>query len=224
MKVLVTGAGPITPETLCILPKGGDEFDTLSGRKIVQPILAETAEESVQRVLDDFAGTLDESHRALWEPDAVMGDLRWIASACAEYEEGTEFRLEAHEDGFTLIPNSPGRAPVRRRQIGIVHVDSGSVLVTDPGYVTRFAQDHDLAVDLNELSMREPRPEGYPYSIGGAWEGRCNTHGAGQLIHDDGRPGAGVVAQSGFGDGEYPVFAEYDEETGRVARLVVEFF
>ncbi|HEU5105233.1 MAG TPA: DUF4241 domain-containing protein [Solirubrobacterales bacterium] len=110
-----------------------------------------------------------------------------------------------------------------QRQVGIIHVDSGAVLVTDPGYVKRFGEDHDLTVDLNELSMREPRSEGYRYSIKGAWEGRCNTLGAGQLVHDDGRPGAGVVAQSGFGDGEYPVFAEYDEESGRVARLIVEF-
>jgi hypothetical protein len=224
MKVLVKEIGNITPGTLCTLPQGGDEFDTLTGERVARAVVADASEEAVREVvLKDFPETLNQLQRALWEPEVVMSDLRWIASVCADYDDGTVFRLKAREDGFALLPDSPRDCQVGLRHVGVVHVDSGAVIVTDPGRVDDFKQDQDLGVDLNELSVRPPRPSGYAYSVGGAWEGRCNTQGAGQLVDGNGRPGAGVVAESGFGDGEYPVFVEYDKETGRVARLVVEF-
>lgn len=157
-----------------------------------------------------------------WWSEAREQDATLPERPPADDAEAMELYFAA-QDGREFFEIATCSVEGQRRQVGVVHVDSAAVIVTDPSYVSRFAQDFDLSVDLNELSTREPRAEGYPYSIGGAWEGRCNTHGAGQMVHVDGRPGAGVVVQSGFGDGEYPVFAEYDEETDRVARLVVEF-
>lgn len=43
-----------------------------------------------------------------------------------------------------------------------------------------------------------------------------------QLNYDLGHPGLGVVVSTGYGDGVYPVFAEFNDE-GRVARICVEF-
>jgi hypothetical protein len=223
VKVLVSEVGAITPETLCLLPKGGVEFQTLSGGRFVRAVVANADEVAVLEMFDNFFIALDEANRGRWEPEAVLRDLLWISSACADFEAGMVCRLRAIEDGFTLLPEAVPGPRIDRRQVGIVHVDSAAVLITDPAYVKHFGQDHDFSVDLNELTMREPRPDGYPYSVGGAWEGRCNTHGAGQMVHADGRAGAGIVAESGLGDGEYPVFVEYDEETGRVARVIVEF-
>lgn len=35
---------------------------------------------------------------------------------------------------------------------------------------------------------------------------------------------AGVSVQTGFGDGVYPVYADIDEETGRVTSVLIDFF
>jgi hypothetical protein len=114
---------------------------------------------------------------------------------------------------------------IQRKQIGVVGVDAGMVMVTDPCYLADFDSEaaHDSVVgNLNEATAQPAREEGYPYNYGGACGASCNSDQAGQLNFGAGHAGAGVVASSGYGDGTYPVFAEYNDE-GRVARLTVEF-
>lgn len=83
--------------------------------------------------------------------------------------------------------------PVEREVIGYVSVDSGTVLLTDPCYVD----------------------EGFSYSaLHEAW-GNFNR------THIPGPNGFGVVVQTAWGDGSYPVIAEIQE--GRVMRITVEF-
>lgn len=95
-------------------------------------------------------------------------------------------------------------------------------MVTDPMYVKRFDSESrfdSVVPNLNDHHREEPL-KAYPYGYGGASAASCSRDMAGPLGHE-GREG--VVVMSGWGDGLYPVFVEYDEETGRPARLVVEF-
>lgn len=94
--------------------------------------------------------------------------------------------------------------------LGQAGVDSGTLMVGDPGYF--FADGRE-------------RPEAalaYP----GGWSDVIRRHLAGrsarpQLRYAKGRrPGLGVVASTG-GDGTYDVFAERDAD-GDLVRLVVE--
>ena len=43
-----------------------------------------------------------------------------------------------------------------------------------------------------------------------------------QFNYDLGHPGLGVVVSTGYGDGVYPVYAEFNDE-GRIAAVTVEF-
>jgi hypothetical protein len=98
--------------------------------------------------------------------------------------------------------------------IGMVGVDTGQLLITDPAYTHRFANDEadsDLKPGASPLEI-------YGYSYSGACAASSNAERGGQL-----GKGEGVCISSGAGDGIYPVFAEYDDK-GRVERVVIEFF
>lgn len=102
------------------------------------------------------------------------------------------------------------------RQIGFVAVDSGQLLITDPGYVNGWGEE-----GFGEA------PAGH-YSYGGACETTLSADSAGQLNFPAGHGGMGVVSSTGFGDGLYPVYATYvDDEDGswgrRIARLEIVF-
>lgn len=64
-----------------------------------------------------------------------------------------------------------------------------------------------------------PRPEKFPYSYNGACQATLGA-GFGELVYTDtGAEGAGVVFQSGWGDGFYPVYGE--KHDGRIVRVYV---
>ncbi len=115
-----------------------------------------------------------------------------------------------------------------RKLIGYCGVDSGQIMLTDPCYAKDFVDDDAFSVkpDLNQ-ACHEAADESYPYSYGGACGASCNLDKGGQLVYERGHAGAGVVVQSGFGDGMYPVYAEY-EDTGfagtRVKSVTIEFW
>ena len=83
--------------------------------------------------------------------------------------------------------------PVERKLIGWVSVDSGTVIVTDPCYV-------DEGFSYDEMHEK--------------WGDFNNTHISGPRD-------LGVVVQTAWGDGSYPVYAEIQQ--GRVMRVTVEF-
>jgi hypothetical protein len=96
-----------------------------------------------------------------------------------------------------------------RKQIGEVGVDAGLCWIGDPCYILH----HD------------PMPK----TVGEDWDEFCD------ILHEDGQyptckqfnyelghPGLGVVVSTGYGDGVYPVYAEFNED-GRVAKVCVEF-
>lgn len=103
-------------------------------------------------------------------------------------------------------------------KIGSFGVDSGQVLITDPCYL------HDWKVeDYDNTKIKEMQKSNkFEYSYNGA----C----AKTLIEDENKRNAGsiglgcdgVVASTGYGDGEYDVMALYKD--GRVKELKIEFF
>ena len=95
------------------------------------------------------------------------------------------------------------------KQIGEIGIDAGLCWIGDPCYIVHA--------------------ERTPKAVGKNWEEFCN------LLHDDdqypmckqfnydlGHAGLGVVVSTGYGDGVYPVFAEFSDD-GRIARVWVEF-
>ena len=96
-------------------------------------------------------------------------------------------------------------------QVGAVPVDSGQIMVVDPCYVlqgdVQFATDNNTVVSDNPYSracaasMSEDRVA--PFSTSG--------HMA-----------DAVCTSTAWGDGMYPVYAEYDDK-GNVVRLVIDF-
>jgi len=93
--------------------------------------------------------------------------------------------------------------------IGEIGVDAGLCWVGDPCYI---------------LHRKHP-----PKAIGKDWGEFCDILHKGeqyptakQFCYDLGHPGLGVVVETGYGDGVYPVCAELNDE-GRITRLWVEF-
>lgn len=100
------------------------------------------------------------------------------------------------------------------RRIGFVAVDSGQILITDPGYVSGWGTE-----GFGEAG------EGH-YSYGGACAVTLSENLAGQLNFGAGHAGAGVVSSTGLGDGLYPVYAEYVDDPNwgrRITRLEIVF-
>jgi hypothetical protein len=84
----------------------------------------------------------------------------------------------------------------RRVLLGHIGVDSGTVLIGDPCYVLQDKPPADLLEN---------------------WLTRL-----GQFYFDLGHAGAGVICQTLYGDGCYPVFAELDR-SGRPISVTIEF-
>jgi hypothetical protein len=95
--------------------------------------------------------------------------------------------------------------------IGHVGVDSGQVMVGDPCYLDDFEAQGDGP-------ERMDHPEPYPFSYEGACSATLSARAAGEL-----GSGLAVVASTGWGDGLYPVYAEVDPTSGRIAALRVVF-
>ena len=102
-------------------------------------------------------------------------------------------------------------------KIGYFGVDSGQVLITDPCYVKAFIGDDKE--DFDENKIREMQESGkYEYSYNGACARTLGKGNAGEIgLGED-----GVVAETGYGDGSYSVYANY--KNGRIKELKIKFF
>jgi len=102
--------------------------------------------------------------------------------------------------------------------IGTFGVDSGQVLITDPCYLSDWKVEEfdDKKVEAMKKSKK------FSYSYNGACartlDDSKNRRGAGSI----GKGCDGVVANTGFGDGVYPVYAKFRE--GRCKELRIIFF
>lgn len=102
---------------------------------------------------------------------------------------------------------------MKRKQVGVVGVDAGMVMVGDPCYLDKFT-DHEYDDKKVEDQKRSGK---FEYSYSGACAATLSDDSAGQL-------GAfsAVAVSSGYGDGVYPVFATYNDDD-RVVKLEVIF-
>jgi hypothetical protein len=106
---------------------------------------------------------------------------------------------------------------MKKKQIGSVYVDSGQLMITDPCYLKRWK--NDVFVDLK----LEAPYSNYSYSYDGACNATMSPDKAGVLnIGTSGilNAGLGIAFSSGYGDGEYPVFATYNKE-GRIVKVEI---
>lgn len=98
--------------------------------------------------------------------------------------------------------------------IGMVGVDSGQLMICDPCYIDSEWKNEDF-----EGFDEKPK---HNFSYAAAC--KASHSGTNQLNYKRGHEGVAVVSTTGFGDGEYPVYAFYKDcgQHGmRVARLEV---
>lgn len=79
---------------------------------------------------------------------------------------------------------------------------------------------NQLIADKKVIDLSSKYHKIFDYSYNGA----CNRtlydkRGGGEI----GMGEQGVVSCTGWGDGQYPVYASYDEETGRISKLEIKF-
>jgi len=102
------------------------------------------------------------------------------------------------------------------RQIGVVGVDSGQVLLCDPCYLDsqwRRSRKNEI------LEVHDVKHAG-EFSYRGCGSMTLRPPGGGQLNYRMGHAGAGVVSKTMFGDGCYPVFALYENGKGPLGLLI----
>ena len=86
---------------------------------------------------------------------------------------------------------------LKKKQVGFVGVDSGTLLLGDPSY---WLSDKDFQNEVVNSNFKEAR----------------------QINYATKQAGKGVIVSSGYGDGCYPVFATIQD--GRVKEVTVKFF
>jgi hypothetical protein len=93
--------------------------------------------------------------------------------------------------------------------IGEIGVDAGLCWIGDPSYI---------------LHTEHP-----PKATGKSWDEFCEILRADdqyptckQFCYDLGHAGLGIVVSTGYGDGVYPVYADFNDE-GRIAKVWIEF-
>jgi hypothetical protein len=99
---------------------------------------------------------------------------------------------------------------MRTKLAGYCGVDSGQIMVIDPCYAF---QDNYKGIDSE--------------ATGGNYDAICrvsiaDTFGEFALPENGYTGGVGVVTSSGYGDGNYPVFVDVNED-GRVVELRIAF-
>ena len=93
--------------------------------------------------------------------------------------------------------------------IGNFAVDSGQAMVGDPCYLDEW--------DTNKNDEWNLEGKIGQYSYQGASATTLSEQSAGEL-----GMATAVVFSTGYGDGLYPVYAEYNED-GRIAKVVIDF-
>jgi len=158
-----------------------------------QLTLLKTALDSAAKRYDDFA-TTDTPLTAQFTKQAR--------------ETRALLHLISSQDEIHLVNNTPDPAPPVK--IGECGVDAGMLYLGDPCYV------------INAALGRKPWDE-FIRAIAGP-NGYLETYATVESVLPNGKTpfNAGVVVTTGYGDGVYPVYAEFSK-TGHIARITVEF-
>lgn len=81
---------------------------------------------------------------------------------------------------------------------------------------------NDILEAKEAIELPDDAPE-HPFSYNACCQKTLGKDGFGQLNYEMGHEGVGVVSQTGFGDGFYPVIADIDGVTGRVRSITINF-
>lgn len=90
-----------------------------------------------------------------------------------------------------------------KKQIGVVGVDSGTLIILDPGYIEGNFEKWDDGLCDKIISLVD------------------NNAQSGQMNYEKGHEGLAVVFASGQGDGLYPVYAHYSGD--RITKIEIVF-
>lgn len=95
----------------------------------------------------------------------------------------------------------------KRIQIGSVGIDSGSVLLIDPCYLTEYERISRPITPALENFLEQ-------------WKSSDNAYD--QIYYPHEEPGLGVISRTGAGDGYYPVYAHVMED-GFISKIEIDF-
>ena len=93
---------------------------------------------------------------------------------------------------------------MKKKVIGKVAVDSGSILISDPSYI-----NDEFSIEGDDIYDIYPDLDRYR---------QISTKEAKHIM----KIPIAVTLQTGYGDGVYPVTAHYNKD-GRIAKVVVDF-
>lgn len=104
---------------------------------------------------------------------------------------------------------------MKSKIIGYAAVDSGQLLIVDPCYLGEWKAGEVKCTKNGAVSNAEDNH--YAECV----EKTLSFNGGGSLVIA-GTAGEGVVFETGYGDGYYPVTAHYNED-GRIIKVTVDF-
>ncbi|MBF4577722.1 DUF4241 domain-containing protein [Frondihabitans sp. VKM Ac-2883] len=133
-----------------------------------------------------------------------------------EDEEAPTDEAESHTEQELEVLSGDTPKSVEVVYIGEVGVDSGQLMVTDPCYIDQEWQQEPFTL---RGGVKPADDAVFSYSYNGACNATVSGGGHGQLVYKMGHEGAGVVFQTAWGDGGYPVYAE--KHDGRIVRVYV---
>jgi hypothetical protein len=81
---------------------------------------------------------------------------------------------------------------------------------------------NQINADHEAVELPDEEPSRFPFSYNACCKKTCNHSEDGQLNYEMGHPGVGVVTRSGYGDGCYPVYADYTKD-GSVKSITIIF-
>lgn len=105
------------------------------------------------------------------------------------------------------------------KQIGVVGVDSGQVLICDPCYInSEWDSDMSKADDWNTAV----KAAAGKFSYEGCCYATLSSVGHGQLNYKRGHAGVGIASRTAYGDGSYPAH-EVLNDKGEFRGIFIDF-
>ena len=107
--------------------------------------------------------------------------------------------------------------------LGNIGVDSGTMMLSDPSYVSSYEKVSD---DAFMEALSKPDPKINPYSSVGTLHQTLGANQFGGVLVNDIGAELGAVCSTGIGDGVYPVFiktAELEDWGTRVIEMKIVF-
>lgn len=140
MRVLLKeGATEATDATILVLPVcSGGMFETLSGKRVSQGIVAEADPKVV--VAAASSGAKERGNPFVTSKDLLM-DLTWLDKELADYEEGS--RVGPQFSGGAYVLGAPQRKKVERAQ----ELTEGDAIAISPLNGLINARGHVVSVD-----------------------------------------------------------------------------